>query len=74
VPAGPTLFSERIDAHPPSYTPLPNTFHDASRTSGLHHPARDDVRFRETDVDRRMAVTGAKPNGWFDAHWSFGMA
>ncbi|WP_128083449.1 MULTISPECIES: hypothetical protein [unclassified Methylobacterium] len=71
--AGLTLFSERIDAHPPSHTPLLDTFNDASRTSEDHHPPRDDVRFWDTGADRRMAVTGAKPNVRFCAKRQFGV-
>jgi hypothetical protein len=58
-PAGLMLFSKRIAADPSSRAPTHDGFYDASRTSEAHHPIRDDIRFRNTGADRRMAVMGA---------------
>jgi hypothetical protein len=67
VPAGLKLFSKRIAADPSGRAPPHDGSDDASRTTEAHHPTRDDVRFRNTGVDRRMAVMGAQPKVRFCA-------
>ena len=66
-PAGLKLLSERRAADPSGRPPPYDESYNASRTSEAHHPTRDDVRFRDTGVDRRMAVMGALLLGWFES-------